>query len=58
MLHNEDVYPDPFEFNPDRFMKDGKFNKSVRDPSHACWGFGRRYVCQSTSKDAYKLIMI
>ncbi|KAH9478027.1 Cytochrome P450 monooxygenase 98 [Psilocybe cubensis] len=44
MLHNEDVYPDPFEFNPDRFMKDGKFNKSVRDPSHACWGFGRR-IC-------------
>ncbi|PPQ87697.1 hypothetical protein CVT25_011464 [Psilocybe cyanescens] len=44
MLHNEDVYPDPFDFNPDRFMKDGKLNKSVRDPSHACWGFGRR-IC-------------
>ncbi|PPQ85587.1 hypothetical protein CVT25_000031, partial [Psilocybe cyanescens] len=37
MLHDEDVYPDPFDFNPDRFMKDGKFNKSVRDPGHACW---------------------
>ena len=44
MLHNEEVYPDPFKFNPDRFMKDGKFNKEVRDPSHACWGFGRR-IC-------------
>ncbi|KAF5324094.1 hypothetical protein D9619_011206 [Psilocybe cf. subviscida] len=45
MLHREDVYPDPFQFNPDRFMKDGKLDPSVRDPGHACWGFGRR-VCQ------------
>lgn len=44
MLHNEEVYPDPFTFNPDRFMKDGKIDKSVRDPSHACFGFGRRFV--------------
>jgi hypothetical protein len=45
MLHNEDVYPDPFTFNPDRFIgKDGNIDKSTRDPAHACWGFGRRYV--------------
>ncbi|KAF8960416.1 cytochrome P450 [Flammula alnicola] len=44
MLHNEEIYPDPFTFNPDRFMKDGKIDKSVRDPAHACWGFGRR-IC-------------
>ena len=44
MLHNEEVYPDPFMFNPDRFMKDGKIDKSVRDPAHACFGFGRRFV--------------
>lgn len=42
MLHNEEVYPDSDTFNPDRFMKDGKLDKSVRDPGHACWGFGRR----------------
>lgn len=42
MLHNEEVYSDPFTFNPDRFMKDGKLDKSIRDPAHACWGFGRR----------------
>lgn len=42
MLHDEEVYPDPFSFNPDRFMKDGKLDPSVRDPGHACWGFGRR----------------
>ncbi|KAF4616266.1 hypothetical protein D9613_008317 [Agrocybe pediades] len=45
MLHNEEVYPDPFNFNPDRFLNpDGTINKSVRDPAHACWGFGRR-IC-------------
>jgi cytochrome P450 len=45
MLHNEDVYPDPFTFNPDRFIgESGNIDKSIRDPGHACWGFGRRYV--------------
>ncbi|KAH9476853.1 Cytochrome P450 monooxygenase 98 [Psilocybe cubensis] len=44
MLHHEKTYPDPFTFNPDRFMKDGKLNSAVRDPAHACWGFGRR-IC-------------
>jgi len=44
MLHDERVYPDPFKFKPERFMRDGKFDKQVLDPDHACWGFGRR-VC-------------
>jgi hypothetical protein len=43
MLHNETFYPDPFEFNPDRFMKDGNYNNDVKDPAHATFGFGRRY---------------
>ncbi|KAJ3516113.1 hypothetical protein NLJ89_g1321 [Agrocybe chaxingu] len=44
MLNDEKVYPDPSTFNPDRFMRDGKLNLDVRDPAHACWGFGRR-IC-------------
>ncbi|KAF9524343.1 cytochrome P450 [Crepidotus variabilis] len=44
MLHDESVYPEPFEFKPERFMKDGKINPETRDPAHACWGFGRR-IC-------------
>lgn len=43
MLQNEEYYPDPFSFNPGRFIKDGKLDKSVHDPDHAIWGFGRQY---------------
>ncbi|KAJ6576403.1 cytochrome P450 [Mycena vulgaris] len=35
-------YPEPFVFNPDRFLKDGQLNPKVRDPS--AFGFGRR-IC-------------
>ncbi|KAG6819405.1 hypothetical protein H0H93_012135 [Arthromyces matolae] len=44
MLHDESVYPQPFEFNPDRFMKDGKLDPDAKDPMHAAFGFGRR-IC-------------
>jgi len=44
MLHKEDIYPDPFTFNPDRFIKDGKLNPAMKDPVHAAFGFGRR-IC-------------
>jgi len=46
MLHNAEVYPEPFKFNPDRFINlhDGTLNSDVKDPRHAAFGFGRR-VC-------------
>lgn len=45
MLHDENVYPDPFVFKPERFLtKDGKIDNTTRDPRHACFGFGRR-IC-------------
>ncbi|TFK37128.1 cytochrome P450 [Crucibulum laeve] len=43
ILHDKDDYPDPFNFRPERFLKDGKLNPEVRDPN-AAFGFGRR-VC-------------
>ncbi|KAJ7089521.1 cytochrome P450 [Mycena epipterygia] len=43
ILHNEDMYPDPSAFKPERFLRDGKLNPDVRDPQ-AAFGFGRR-VC-------------
>jgi len=44
MLQNEEDYPEPHEFKPERFIKDGKINPGVRDPSTIAFGFGRR-VC-------------
>jgi cytochrome P450 len=42
MLHDPDVYPDPFSFKPERFLKDGKLNPDVKDPTKIIFGFGRR----------------
>ncbi|RXW15361.1 hypothetical protein EST38_g10493 [Candolleomyces aberdarensis] len=47
MLHDESVYPDPFTFSPDRFInpETGEIDFTrQRNPSFACWGFGRR-IC-------------
>lgn len=44
ILHNPVEFPDPESFNPDRFLKDGKLNPDVLDPTVACFGFGRR-IC-------------
>ncbi|TEB06309.1 cytochrome P450 [Coprinellus micaceus] len=32
MLHNPDIYPDPFTFNPDRFLQNGRMRKDILDP--------------------------
>ncbi|PIL29320.1 cytochrome P450 [Ganoderma sinense ZZ0214-1] len=38
------VYPDPETFDPERFLKDGKINPDVQDPSTFAFGYGRR-IC-------------
>jgi cytochrome P450 len=38
------MYPEPSSYNPDRFLKDGQLDKTVRDPNVAFFGFGRR-IC-------------
>ena len=42
MLHNEDDYPDPSAFKPERFIKDGQLDPNIRDPDMIAFGFGRR----------------
>ncbi|KAF8661202.1 hypothetical protein AX16_001482 [Volvariella volvacea WC 439] len=44
MTHDENLYPDPFTFNPDRFIKDGKIDPTIKDPQTIVFGFGRR-IC-------------
>ncbi|KIM35566.1 hypothetical protein M413DRAFT_79273 [Hebeloma cylindrosporum] len=44
MSNDERDYPQPSEFRPERFLKDGKLDRSVRDPMDIAFGFGRR-VC-------------
>jgi cytochrome P450 len=44
MTRDEEVYPDPESFKPERFIKNGGLNKAIRDPRDIIFGFGRRYV--------------
>ena len=43
MLNDKRDYPEPHEFKPERFLKDGKLDNSVRDPVDIAFGFGRRW---------------
>ncbi|KAI0683656.1 cytochrome P450 [Cerioporus squamosus] len=43
-LHDPMLYPDPEPFRPERFLKDGKLNSKVQDPSAIVFGYGRR-IC-------------
>lgn len=43
MLHDREIYPDPFTFNPDRHIATAE-RPAQRDPRTICFGFGRR-IC-------------
>lgn len=42
MLHDPEEYPQPDEFIPERFIKGGKINPNIQDPTEIAFGFGRR----------------
>jgi hypothetical protein len=54
-LHDSKAFNNPEEFQPERYLKDGKLNPDVRDPGCAAFGFGRRSV-NSTYYPTYTLI--
>lgn len=58
MMHNEETFDKPFEFNPERFLKDGNIGPSIPDAEHAAFGFGRR-ICPGRffSNDALFLLV-
>ena len=43
-MHDPEAYDEPDTYRPERFLKDGKLDPTVRDPSVAAFGFGRR-IC-------------
>ncbi|EJF61737.1 cytochrome P450 [Dichomitus squalens] len=43
-LHNPAVFEDPDQFRPERFIRDGKLDLTVRDPTTFIFGYGRR-IC-------------
>ncbi|KAK0231788.1 cytochrome P450 [Armillaria nabsnona] len=47
MLHDPTVYKQPFEFNPDRFIRK-KDTESEADPYGVAFGFGRRILADSS----------
>lgn len=44
MLHDPEVYPDPFTFNPNRYRIDSDIDFIQEDPRKFAFGFGRR-IC-------------
>ncbi|KAF5360986.1 hypothetical protein D9756_005147 [Leucocoprinus leucothites] len=45
MLYDDEIFPEPQEFKPERFIKDGRIRDDLPDPEYvATFGFGRR-VC-------------
>ncbi|KAL7280060.1 hypothetical protein ACG7TL_006475 [Trametes sanguinea] len=48
MLRDPAAYDRPEQFNPDRFIRDGKLDTSVRDPAAYVFGYGRRRVGKNT----------
>ncbi|KAI0739060.1 cytochrome P450 [Daedaleopsis nitida] len=42
MSRDPEAYPEPEEFRPERFLRDGVHDPTVRDPRKYAFGFGRR----------------
>ena len=50
ICYNETVYPEPQTYDPERFLKNGRLDSSVRDPEERVFGTGRRYVFANVTR--------
>jgi cytochrome P450 len=41
-MHDSEVFERPFDFIPERYLKDGRIDNSVPDANYAAFGYGRR----------------
>lgn len=48
LMHDSNVFPDPLEYKPERYLKNGRLDPRVRSPTVAAFGFGRR-ICPGRS---------
>ncbi|TEB29676.1 cytochrome P450 [Coprinellus micaceus] len=44
IMHDPELFERPFEFTPERYLKEGKADSAVIDPESLIFGFGRR-IC-------------
>ena len=44
IMHDPKSFDNPMEYQPERFLKDGKLNPDVLDPASVAFGYGRRSV--------------
>ncbi|KAJ2918173.1 hypothetical protein MD484_g2276, partial [Candolleomyces efflorescens] len=44
VLHDPEVFENPMEFNPERYITGGKFNEDLPNPLDFAFGYGRR-IC-------------
>ena len=59
ILHDPKTFNNSMEFQPERFIKDGKLNPDVIDPAVVAFGYGRRSVIDPTCfRDIYLMIYL
>jgi len=44
ILHDPKSFNNPMEYQPERYLKDGKLNPDIMDPASVAFGYGRR-IC-------------
>jgi hypothetical protein len=56
ILHDPNAFNNAMEYQPERYLKDGKLNPDVRDPGCAAFGFGRRWVDTTYSPTSIPMV--